>query len=182
MKRKQNDSGFTMVELISVLIIVAIMSVYAIGQLNFTSVFSQKGVYDKLRAGLEYAGKAAVAQRRYVCVCVGSTCATANSATFTVDTQSPDTVGATFCGNAASQVPLTLPAPDRDCGGASNAVCSKSNATIAPAGGVSSFKFNPQGQASASVGITVTGQNNLTGSVCGGTVSVCVNGVTGYVQ
>jgi len=84
---------------------------------------------------------------------------------------------------------LILPVADKDCGGASNAVCSRTNATIAAAGAVTLFNFNPQGQASTNagvitnVGVTVTGENNLTASNCSTpAISVCVNGATGYVQ
>jgi len=173
---KHKDNGFTIVELVAMIVIISVISVFAIGQLGFTTGFAQKGVYDKVRAGLEYAAKAAVAQRRYVCVCVGASC----------DTQSPDT-GSNFCASATTQ--LILPVADKDCGGASNAVCSRTNATIAAAGAVTLFNFNPQGQASTNagvitnVGVTVTGENNLTASNCSTpAISVCVNGATGYVQ
>ena len=187
MKNKKNNNGFTLIELISVVLIISVLSVYAFGQFNFSSGFSQKAVYDKLRAGLEYASKAAVAQRHYVCVCIGPSCATANSATFTVDTRAPESAGATFCdGTQVSN--LTLPSADSDCGGANNAVCSRSGATIGAAS-LTSFMFNAQGQAVNAAGafvypgITVTGENNISTSNCSSSaVSVCVNGPTGYVQ
>ena len=183
---KHKDNGFTIVELVAMIVIISVISAFAIGQLGFTTGFAQKGVYDKVRAGLEYAAKAAVAQRRYVCVCVGASCVPSNSVAFTIDTQSPDT-GSNFCASATTQ--LILPVADKDCGGASNAVCSRTNATIAAAGAVTLFNFNPQGQASTNagvitnVGVTVTGENNLTASNCSTpAISVCVNGATGYVQ
>jgi MSHA pilin protein MshC len=186
MMLNHKNNGFTLVELVAMIVIISIISVFAIGQLGFTTTLSQKGVYDKLRAGLEYAAKAAVAQRRYVCVCVGASCTPANSVAFTVDTQSPDS-GSNFCASTATQ--LVLPVADKDCGGAFNAVCSRANATIAAAGAVTLFNFNPQGQASTNagvitnIGVTVTGENNLTGSSCSASaISVCVNGATGYVQ
>lgn len=169
--RVRNDSainrvggaaGFTLVELVTTIIILGILAVVVMGRLDFSSLFQQRGVADKLKAGLEFARKSAVAKRRNVCVDVSG-----GSVTFTVDTAAPESAAHACPGGSA----LALPAPDKDCAGAGNVVCSRSNATIGVVSGGSSFKFNAEGGASATVVLSVTGQNNIT-----------VEAATGYVH
>jgi MSHA pilin protein MshC len=65
--------GFTLVELVVVLILVGILAVTAIPRLFDTSSFAARGAKDFLGASLRYAQKSAVAMRRNVCVVVSST-------------------------------------------------------------------------------------------------------------
>ncbi|MEI2695131.1 MAG: prepilin-type N-terminal cleavage/methylation domain-containing protein [Saprospiraceae bacterium] len=87
--RKQ--PGFTMVELITVMIIVGIMAVVALPRFN-SAGFNTTGYRDKARAALEFARKSAVAQRRIVCVALAG-----NSLTLTIDNVTPETAGAGVC-------------------------------------------------------------------------------------
>jgi MSHA pilin protein MshC len=155
-------AGFTLIELVTTMVIVGILAVVAMGRMDFTSVFQQRGVYDKVKAGLEFARKAAVAKRRYVCVAVAG-----GTVTFTVDTAVPEST----TGTCPAATALTLPVPDGDCGGAANAICSRSDATIGLVSGGSPFSFNAEGGASATVVLSVTGQSNVT-----------VESTTGYVH
>lgn len=159
-------AGFTLIELVMTLVVVGILAVFAVGRMDFVPTFEQRGVRDKLIAGLAYARKAAVGQRRNVCVAIA-----AGTVTFTLDTRTPETAGAAAC-NGSSSVPLALPSPDRDCGGGVSAICSRANTAIA---GGSAFLFDAQGAASATVVFTVTvpGQPATT---------VTVNAQTGYVN
>jgi len=155
-------AGFTIVELITTMVIIGILAVVAMGRMDFTNIFQQRGVSDKLRAGLEFARKAAVAKRRYVCVAVSG-----GTATFTLDTAVPES----SAGSCPGATALVLPVPDKDCGGVGNAICSRNNAAIGLVSGGSPFSFNAEGGASSTVVLSVTGQSNIT-----------VEAATGYVH
>ena len=60
--------GFTMVELIVIMLIVGIMGVAVVSRMDSLRGFDEIGFRDQVRATLEYARKSAVAGRRYVCV------------------------------------------------------------------------------------------------------------------
>jgi MSHA pilin protein MshC len=67
----RNEQGFTMIELIVVMIIVAILAVAVIPRFASRSDFDARGFYDGTLSVLRYAQKSAVAQRRNVCVGFG---------------------------------------------------------------------------------------------------------------
>ncbi len=60
--------GFTLVELIAVMVLVGILAVAALPRFFDQNVFEARGFLDETRALLRYGQKAAVAQRRTVCV------------------------------------------------------------------------------------------------------------------
>ena len=61
------SSGFTMIELVVVMIIVAILAVVAIPRLN-VGVFNALGFYDETQSAIRFAQKDAIAKRRNVCI------------------------------------------------------------------------------------------------------------------
>jgi MSHA pilin protein MshC len=65
--------GFTLIELIMVIVIIGILSVSVLPQFTDKSVFEARGFRDETMALLRYAQKSAVAQRRTVCVTVDPT-------------------------------------------------------------------------------------------------------------
>lgn len=62
------QSGFTMVELISVMVIVGILAAFAAPRFFNRADFDARSFYDQTLAILRYAQKSAIAQRRTVCV------------------------------------------------------------------------------------------------------------------
>ncbi len=71
-------SGFTIVELITIIVIMGILAAMAAPRFFDRNVFDSRGFYDQVISTLRYAQKAAIAQHRFVCVAF-----TANSVTLT---------------------------------------------------------------------------------------------------
>lgn len=139
-----------MIELVVVMIVIGILAVFVSGRLDQTSAFDQRAVHDKLKAGLQYARKAAVAKRRYVCVSVSS-----GTVSFLYDSNEPENATR----NCVATNYVTLPGRDRDCsGGNGNQICSKTGAAI---GGGGAFNIDAQGKVASAVTFTVTGQPDI---------------------
>ncbi len=68
--------GFTLVELIMVIVILGVLAVYAAPRMFNSNDFYARGFHDETLGLLRYAQKAAIAQRRTVCVAFTSTSAT----------------------------------------------------------------------------------------------------------
>ena len=60
--------GFTLVELITIIMIVGILAVAAAPRFFDSTVFESRGFYNQVISTLRYAQKTAIAQRRFVCV------------------------------------------------------------------------------------------------------------------
>jgi MSHA pilin protein MshC len=163
--------GFTLVELIMVLMLAGILAVFVLPKFNSTAL-PERGFHDAVWSTVAHARRMAVASRRFVCVTV--TGGTGSSATVAVtrDASDPDSVVSVNC-----SVPLSLPAPDSSCA-ATNQVCAPRGVTL---GGTASLVFDPLGRlvnsgspktvAASAAAITVSNQNDIS-----------VQPETGYVQ
>lgn len=63
-----NEQGFTLVELVVIMIIVGILAVVVMPRFTAQSTFDARSFSDQTLAALRYAQKTAIAQRRTVCV------------------------------------------------------------------------------------------------------------------
>lgn len=78
MMQTKCQSGFTLVELVMVLVLLGVLAIALVPRIN-SQDFGARGFHDETLAFLRYAQKTAVAQRRTVCVAF-----TANTVTLTV--------------------------------------------------------------------------------------------------
>jgi MSHA pilin protein MshC len=75
-----HQRGFTLIELIMVMVVLGILAVYAAPRMFNSTDFYARGFHDETLALLRYAQKTAVAQRRTVCVAF----ATSSTATLSI--------------------------------------------------------------------------------------------------
>ncbi|NMM37557.1 MAG: prepilin-type N-terminal cleavage/methylation domain-containing protein [Glaciimonas sp.] len=73
-------AGFTLIELIMVMVIIGVLAVAAMPRFMDRKTFETRGFHDQTKSMLRYAQKTAIAQRRFVCVAF-----TSSSITLTID-------------------------------------------------------------------------------------------------
>lgn len=151
--------GFTLVELITVMILLGILAVVALPNLNQAQGFGATSFNDRVAASLRFAQKSAVAHRRMVCATVA-----ADRLTLTIATAFGDVA----CPNA-------LAGPD---GANPAAVSPAANVTLTavPAG---PLYFQPSGAVTSDTAGTTPASFTLTVT---GQAAVTVRGTTGYVD
>jgi MSHA pilin protein MshC len=138
--------GFTLIELIMVIVILGVLAVFAAPRIINSNDFNARGFHDETLSLLRYAQKTAVAQRRTVCVALADT-----GVSMTMDTSTPSD------GACDASPAVTLPNTPR--GGKGLA------ATVGGAALVgSTFMFTSLGSTdqTANVDITITNSSPIT--------------------
>ncbi|HEY8051517.1 MAG TPA: GspH/FimT family pseudopilin [Steroidobacteraceae bacterium] len=159
--------GFTLTELVVVIVIMAILAVFAASRFSSQS-FNTRGFTDQTLAMLRYAQKTAVSQRRTVCVSIAGNVI---SLSYLVPPG-----GNTTCPGTAISQPGGLVG-----GGGAFSATAPSGVTLSLTGTTSPFSFSPLGQPSSSVGTPLTAQ--LTVTIVGDvTNAITVEQETGYVH
>ena len=159
MKGHRANRGFTMIELITVIILIGILAVVAMPNLNQAQGFSATSFNDRVAASLRFAQKSAVAKRRLVCASVA-----ADRLTLKVDAS----FGAGTCVNALAGPDGANPAALSPAANVTLAAAPAGPLYFQPSGAVAS---DAAGTAPTNYTLTVTGQTPIT-----------VNGATGYVD
>ncbi len=83
-KMNKFTQGFTLIELITVMIIVGVLAVAAMPKLLNTSMFQAQGAADQIKAALRYGQKSAIAQRHQIQVAISSNSANSSDCTLRV--------------------------------------------------------------------------------------------------
>ena len=151
--------GFTMVELVVVLVVTGVMAAFAMPKLITAVSMRDAGWHDQVISAMRYAQKAAVGHRRVVCATVNAT-----SVTLAIATVNP----AVSCDG-------TLASSDGT-GTAATTTNSSAATAVSPAGVI---YFQPDGRATSDLAGTTSSTRTVSMS---GATDITVNGETGYVQ
>ncbi len=159
------SAGFTLIELIMVIVLLGVLSVFVAPRFVGPSLFDARGFHDQTLAYLRYAQKAAIAQRRTVCVAF-----TSQSLTLTVAASA----GVGTCAAAGTLVGPRGETP----------VVLRASTGVAYSSTPVGFHFDGLGQPLTTAGAVITSQGSLPSfSVqdLPGT-SITVEALTGYVH
>jgi len=130
--------GFTLIELITVMIVIGILAVFVLPRFANVDDFDARGFQDETRSLLQYAQQSAVAQHRYVCVSFSAS-------------------GASLSAGATSACGTPLTGPN---GATPFTVTARSGTGYSTA--PSNFYFDALGKPSTGQTITVTGSGSVT--------------------
>jgi MSHA pilin protein MshC len=154
---KRAHGGFTIVEMVTIMVVIGILSAIAIPRLTQTSAFSSSAYRNEIASALRHAQKSAVSHRRLVCAALAKT-----TVKLTIAAQSPP------CSQDFSSPDGSLVYQSRDTGIEAGGDFIDHTLYFQPGGEITT---DAAGNAFAVGSITVTGQAPL-----------IIDGRTGYVE
>lgn len=159
--RGVGQQGFTLIELVLILVLVGVLAVVVVPRAFNTNDFNARGFHDETLAMLRYAQKTAIAQRRTVCV------------TFGANTLALAIAAAPAIPNCA--VPGALSGPN----GAAPVITARSTVTYANQPNLE-LRFDGLGQPLGNNGVALAAARIL--QVNGVANTITVEAATGYVH
>jgi prepilin-type N-terminal cleavage/methylation domain-containing protein len=151
--------GYTMVELVVVLVLVGILAAMAVPKFNAALSARDEGWRDALVSGLRYAQKSAVSHRRLVCMDLGASTITLNIAS----------------ANPATSCNTALQGPENSTNVFATASTSPGTA-VSPAG---TLYFQPDGRVTSDGAGNTAANRTITAN---GIASISIVGETGHVE
>lgn len=166
--RRPHQRGFTLIELIMVIVILGVLAVFAAPRIFNSNDFNARGFHDETLAFLRYAQKAAIAQRRTVCVAFSA--------------PSPASATLTIASAAATNTcDTSLTGPNKSCAGGPTGPsgCITAKSGVAYSVTPMNFNFDGLGQPVNASGAPVATQIIQVSNAAN---SITVETVTGYVH
>ena len=151
--KSSRSHGFTLIELIIVLVLMGTIAAVAVSRLVTSNTFASRGFFDEAQAVIRYAQKTAIAWRRTIVVCISATEVSAIS-------------------NSDCSTPTYVPHPANPANPL-RTQAAPSGVTLSPVG---SFSFDGLGRPSA--GTTITFNSTVAGDPAR---QIIVAAETGYV-
>jgi MSHA pilin protein MshC len=151
----RRQSGFTLVELVMVLVMLGVLAVFAAPRMFNRNDFEARGFHDQTLSTLRFAQKAAIAQRRVVCVAFTATTITLTRA----------------AAEASSVCDPTIPVPAGE-------LVLQAPVNVAFAAAPAAFRFDGLGQALPAIALPLVRSMQVVNA--GRTITV--EEVTGYVH
>ncbi|HEV8689225.1 MAG TPA: prepilin-type N-terminal cleavage/methylation domain-containing protein [Ideonella sp.] len=157
-ERRLVQRGFTMVELIAIILVVGVLAVVAVPKFDSAMSLRNDTAHDEVVAALRYASQTAQSHRRLVCADVGATSVTLRIAT----------------NRSASACDTALTGPDGSAAYTTNA--GNTGLSLSPGG---TIYFQPDGRATSDGAGNTASSRTLTVT---GSSSIIVLGETGLVR
>lgn len=154
------ERGFTLVELVMVILMLGILAVFAAPRMFDRSDFDARGLHDITLSYLRYAQKSAIAQRRTVCV------------SFTASTIALRIANAADGFDCSGVSGMALTGPDGNASGSANGAAYSGSAPTA-------FGFDALGQPVDTSGNTAA---QATIQVANAAKTITIEAITGYVH
>lgn len=168
----RSNAGFTLVELVTTIILVGIISVAALPRVTNNADFSGRAFYDAVWSAVTHARRLAVSGRRFACVTITAGIGAAGTVRIQRDTNDPDAVTNVACGINV------LPPGQKSCPANPSALCAPDGVAITDS---LNLVFNPRGQLVSSGAPNTVVADNAVIRIAN-QLDITVRPQTGFVQ